>query len=194
MTTLERGFKAWAERTAATIRADLSLAPTAPLDPLRLAAHLGVTLVRPDQIEGMPAEICAQLLVQDRSGWSAATLELDGKTTIIFNPRKSAGRRASDIVHELAHLILGHEPAKIVFSQDGQLATRTFDQKQEDEANWLAWALLLPRDALFAAKRSRMLTAQIATAYGVTETLVSFRLKMTGVDVQFRHRAGHRGA
>lgn len=76
-----------------------------------------------------------------------------------------------------------------MFSEDGQLATRTFDQKQEDEANWFAWALLLPRDALFVARRSRMLSAQIATAYGVTETLVSFRLKMTGVNNQFRRRA-----
>jgi Zn-dependent peptidase ImmA (M78 family) len=67
---------------------------------------------------------------------------------VIFNPRKSDGRKASDIVHELAHLILGHDPAKVVFSEDGQIATRTFDQKQEDEANWLAWALLLPREAL----------------------------------------------
>jgi hypothetical protein len=102
MTTLERGFKAWAERTATTIRADLGLPPTAPLDPLRLADHLGVTLLRPDEIDGLPPDICAQLLEEDPWGWSAATLELDGKTTIIFNPRKSSGRRASDIVHELA--------------------------------------------------------------------------------------------
>src|SRR5437899_1853683 len=116
MTTLERGFKAWAERTAATIRADVGLQATAPLDPLRLAEHLGVTLVRPDEIEGLPRDICVQLLENDPWGWSGATLELDGKTTIVVNPRKSSGRRASDIVHELAHLILGHEPAKVVFS------------------------------------------------------------------------------
>jgi hypothetical protein len=192
MATLERGFKAWAERTAATIRGELGLSANAPLDPLGLAAHLDVTLLQPDQIEGMPADICEQLLERDPWGWSATTLELDGRTTVIFNPRKSTGRRSSDIVHELAHLILGHEPASVVFSQDGQLATRTFDQKQEDEANWLAWALLLPREALFAAKRSRMLSAQIATVYGVTETLVDFRLRMTGISAQFR-RSGARG-
>ncbi len=192
MATLERGFKAWAERTAATIRGELGLPTNAPLDPVGLAAHLDVTLLQPDQIEGLPADICEQLLERDPWGWSATTLELGGQTTVIFNPRKSSGRRSSDIVHELAHLILGHEPASVVFSQDGQLATRTFDQKQEDEANWLAWALLLPRDALFAAKRSRMLTAQIATTYGVTETLVDFRLRMTGISAQFR-RGGTRG-
>lgn len=192
--TLERGFKAWAERTAAAIRSDLTLGPTAPLDPDALAAHLGVELIRPDEIEGLPADILTQLLENDPWGWSAATLELNGKSTIIFNPRKSEGRRASDIVHELAHLILGHEPSTVVFSQDGQLATRTFDQKQEDEANWLAWALLLPREALFAARRSRMMPPQIATTYGVTEVLVDFRLKMTGVDMVFRRMSSRRRA
>ena len=80
----------------------------------------------------------------------------------------------------------------MVFSQDGQLATRTFDQKQEDEANWLAWALLLPRDALFTAKKSRMVPAEIATVYGVTEMLVNFRLKMTGVNAQFQRGSRRR--
>jgi Zn-dependent peptidase ImmA (M78 family) len=73
-----------------------------------------------------------------------------------------------------------------VFSEDGQMATRTFDQKQEDEANWLGWGLLLPREALMAARRSRMVNAQIAEAYGVTERLVSYRVQLTGVDVQLR--------
>lgn len=194
MATLERGFKAWAERTAIAIRLDLGLPATAALDPSVLAAHLGVQLLRPDEIEGLPPDICVQLLEHDPWGWSAATLELQGKATVIFNPRKSAGRRASDSVHELAHLILGHEPARVVFSQDGQMATRTFDPKQEDEANWLAWALLLPRDALFAAKKSRMLAAQIANTYGVTETLVDFRLKMTGINVQLRRLQSERRA
>jgi hypothetical protein len=194
MATLERGFKAWAERTAAAIRLDLGLAPTAPLDPSALATHLGVKLLQPQEIDGLPPDICVQLLENDPWGWSAATLELHGKPTVIFNPRKTAGRRASDIVHELAHLILGHEPARVVFSQDGQMVTRTFDPKQEDEANWLAWALLLPRDALFAAKKSRMLAAQIATAYGVTEKLVDFRLKMTGIDAQLQRLKAKRRA
>ncbi|PYQ86054.1 MAG: hypothetical protein DMG02_26150 [Acidobacteria bacterium] len=192
MATLERGFKAWAERTAAAIRVDLGLTATAALDPGTLAAHLAVQLLRPDEIDGLPRDICIQLLETDPWGWSAATLELHGKTTVIFNPKKSHGRRASDIVHELAHVVLGHEPAKMVFSQDGQLATRTFDQKQEDEANWLAWALLLPRDALFTAKKSRMVPAEIATVYGVTEMLVNFRLKMTGVNAQFQRGSRRR--
>jgi hypothetical protein len=42
--TLDRGFKAWAERTATAIRAELGLSTTAPLPPARLAEHLDVVL------------------------------------------------------------------------------------------------------------------------------------------------------
>ena len=65
------------------------------------------------------------------------------------NDRKSCGRQASDITHELAHVILTHERAMVILSESIDLSMRTFDQKQEDKANCLAWALLLPRGALF---------------------------------------------
>ena len=82
--------------------------------------------------------------------------------------------------------MLKHEPAKVIFSQDEQMATRTFDKRQEDEANWLGWTLLLPRDALVAARRRRMARAQIAREYGVSANLVQYRLQVTGVDVQMK--------
>jgi len=73
-------------------------------------------------------------------------------------------------------------------SADGQLVMRTYDQKQEDEANWLAWALLLPRDALLHNRRMKATVEQIAERYGVTETLVQFRMRVTGVEAQVRAR------
>lgn len=195
MPTLERGFKAWAERTASAVRVELGLTPTQPFDPHRLASHLGIRIINPlVDLPGLASDILAQLFERDPWGWSAATLQIENKAIIIYNPKKSKGRQASDLIHELAHVMLGHEPAQMVFSQDGQIATRTFNQAQEDEANWLGWALLLPREALVAARRSRMANAQIAEAYGVTERLVGYRVQMTGVDVQFGRRRMARGA
>ena len=195
MPTLERGFKAWAERTATSVRRELELSPTQILDPYRFAEFLGVRLINPrDDLVGLEPNVLTQLLEEDPWGWSAATLQVADKMIVIFNPRKSRGRQTSDIVHELAHIMLGHEPAQVIFSEDGQIATRTFDRKQEDEANWLGWAILLPREALVAARRSRMLNAQIAEAYGVTERLVGYRIQMTGVDQQMRRRRKIRGA
>ena len=195
MPTFERGFKAWAERTASAIRREIGLSPTQPLDPRRLAAHLDVRLVNPlVDLPGLAGDVLTQLFETDPWGWSAATLQIGGKELVIYNPKKSKGRQASDIIHELAHIMLGHEPAQVVFSEDGQIATRTFNQQQEDEANWFGWALLLPREALVAARRSRVPKAQIAEEYGVTERLVDYRLHMTGVDLQLQRRGAYRRA
>ena len=184
--TLERGFKSWAERTAASLRGDLSLSPTEALSPRQLADYLQVELCTPNDIPGLPDRVKRQLLEIDPSGWSAVTLEMRDRTLIIYNPTHSIGRQASDITHELAHIILGHRATTIIVSQDGQTVMRSYDQKQEDEANWLAWALLLPREALLRCKRSRLPAAEIAVLYGVSEQLVSYRLRITGVEAQVR--------
>jgi hypothetical protein len=194
MATLERGFKAWAERTASALRRELGLSALEPLDPRRLAEHLDVRLIRPDQLAELPEDVAHQLLEVDPWGWSATTLVLPHTTIVIYNPKKSLGRQSSDIIHELSHIILGHEPSTVVLSEDGEISTRTFDQKQEDEANWLGWALLLPREALLSTRRARMATAQIAKKYCVTEQLVNFRLRMTGVEAQMRKGRFAKGA
>jgi len=189
---LDRGFKAWAERTAHAIRAELGLSATDPLAPTALAEHLGVELRTPKEIPGLPKNALDQLLVRDHSGWSAVTVNNGGQSLVIYNPRRSKGRQASDITHELAHLILDHDPGTVVFSHDGQIAMRSFNQKQEDEANWLAWVLLLPRDALMACRRRGLDAEAIANAYGVTAVLVTFRLSTTGVDRQLGHALARR--
>ena len=194
MTTLDRGFKAWAERTAMSLRRDIGLDNLAPLDASKLAAYLEIELLTPHDLAGLPPEVLHQLLTLDPWGWSAVTFELQGRTTVIYNPKKSPGRQASDIMHEVAHVILGHDPATVIFSHDGGMAMRTFNQKQEDEANCLAWAVLLPREALLAARKLRTAKAQIASAYGVTERLVDFRLQTTGVNAQLRRRTRPIGA
>jgi Zn-dependent peptidase ImmA (M78 family) len=133
-----------------------------------------------------------QLLNQDPWGWSAVSVYRADRAFVIYNPRKSAGRRASDIMHELAHLILSHQPATVVMSQDGSFVMRSYDQAQEDEANWLAWCILLPREALLRCRKLDLCVAEIAEAHDVTETLVNFRLRMTGVESQLRAASARR--
>ncbi len=183
---LERGFKAWAERVSINLRRDLGLNSNDPLDPKCLADHLEVGLCTPRDIPGISKEVLTQLLQKDPWGWSAVSQIVKGKPLIIYNPKHRGGRQASDIMHELAHLILDHSPGKLIMSQDGGMVMRSYDRKQEEEANWLAWSLLLPRDALVYSMRSRLSLAEIAERYGVTEKLVTYRLQVTGVTTQFR--------
>jgi hypothetical protein len=190
--TLERGFKSWAERTATSLRADLGLGPNDLLRPSALAAYLQVLLWTPHDVPNLPSDVLDQLVEKDPWGWSAVSVLQGGTAVVIYNPKHSIGRRASDIVHELAHLILGHEPARLIMSHDGSFVMRSYDQKDEDEANWLAWALLLPREGLLACKRGKLTILEIANRFGVTESLVNFRLRMSGVEAQFRAASRYR--
>lgn len=189
MPSFDRGFKSGAEHTSLTLRREMGLDQDDPLDPAELARYLDVDLWTPKDVPGLPKDVLNQLLNQDPWGWSAVSLILDGRGLVIYNPRKSKGRKASDITHELAHFILDHEPSMIIVSHDGGIAMRTFDRKQEDEANWLAWCLLLPREALVLAKRAGLSTVAIAARFGVAEVLVTFRLKVTGVEFQIGRRS-----
>jgi Zn-dependent peptidase ImmA (M78 family) len=147
---------------------------------------------KPRDVPGLPSDILEQLLQKDPWGWSAISVLQGANAVIICNPQHSPGRQSSDIVHELAHLILGHEPARLIMSHDGSFVMRSYDQKDEDEANWLAWSLLLPRDGLAACRRQKLTTLEIANRFSVSDTLVNFRLRMTAVDAQIKAAARYR--
>lgn len=186
MSQLERGFKSWAEKCAEGLRDDLGVGIDSPIDLYRLAVLLGAKLLTPVDIPGMSTTHLNQLLSVDPSGWSAVTVCIGQASIIIHNPTHSRGRQASNIAHEIAHLILDHEPTKLVMSQDGRLVMRSFDAKQEEEANWLASCLLLPRQAMVSAMKSKRTIEEIADHFGVSGPMVRFRVQKTGAQVQAR--------
>ena len=188
MAKLERGFKAWSERVAAAMRVELGIAGHAPLPARQLADHLEVTVITPRDIPDMPVDVLKQLTETDRYGWSAVSFTINGSTTIIQNAGNSAGRQSSDLMHELSHIILEHEPSQLILSESGQFAMRSFNEKQEDEANWLAGTLLLPRAALTRCVARRLASSAIAQEYVVSEKLVTYRRGVTGVDLQHGRR------
>jgi hypothetical protein len=189
MTTLERGFKSWAERTSLAFRKELGVSIDSALRPEQIAEYLGVELWTPNDIPGITQEVTNQLLKIDPWGWSAAGMQVNDRGIVVYNPRHSRGRQVSDITHELAHFILDHQPAKIILSADlDGMSMRSFNQKQEDEANCLAWTLLLPREGMIRAKSRRLTVEQIAEQYGVTKSLATYRVNSTGVDRQLNAR------
>ena len=183
---MERGFKTWAENLAEGLRRELGTSPVGPIDLVALAQSLGVKLLTPRELPGVSGDDLHQLLVRDRSGWSAASIKRNGVPLIIYNPAHSTGRQSSDIAHEIAHILLNHDPGTIVLSEDGSFVMRSFVADQEEEANWLAWCILLPRRALEHCIRSKMSMEQISAAFGTSEVLVRFRIQMTGIRRQYR--------
>lgn len=135
---------------------------------------------------------CRQrLLVTDSESWSGMTLKEGGTTAIIVNPSHSPGRQSSTLMHELAHVILKHVPARVDVSPTGMLLLSDYSEDSEAEADWLAAAMLLPRDVLIRSRRRGDSVADIAQAFGTSDQLCEWRLRMTGVDVQLR-RSGYR--
>lgn len=181
---LARGFKTWCENVSLQVRGELGLAKRDPLRPEALAEHLNVLLWKPTDIRGLSPGARAILLGKEKNSWSAVTISHAGVDAIVYNSPHSKHRQSSDIMHELSHILIGHEPSKIFLSQNGQIALRAYDQSQEEEATWLANCLLLPREALLFIKRSNMGNRQACETYGVSVKLLTYRLNISGVSLQ----------
>ena len=182
---MRRGFKAQAERSAAAARQALGLAPHTPLDPWAYAAHLKVIILDFNSL-GLSAQGVRQLTVIDGDSWSAMTLKVDNSFAIVLNPAHARTRQCNDLMHELAHIVLRHVPVRVEVSETGLLLLSDYSDEQEQEADWLAAALLLPREGLVQLRTNNKGAAEIAMYYGVSEALCQWRLRMTGVDVQMR--------
>lgn len=183
-----RGFKTWCETIALQHRRTLRLRPIDPLKAQALAASLGVPVFGIEEIPGLDEHVLHTLLCEDSDSWSAVTITNGQKSVIILNSSHSGGRPASDLMHELAHVIIGHTPSRVDITEDGGLILNTYDRQQEDEANWLAGSLLLPRDALIWIRKQRLELQAAAHEYGVSVQMLQYRLNVTGVDYQLRGR------
>ena len=184
---MERGFKTRCEEMSRSLRTELGLAPALPLPVGQLASYLGVYLWPVEDL-GLPPEDVRQLVQKDPESWSAITVTAGDKDAIIVNPNHRRGRYSSDVMHELAHLLLGHEPSTIFFAGDESLALRGFNKAAEEEANWLAGALLLPRDALLKLRAKNCPPEAACDEFGVSKQMLGFRMRVTGVERQFSRR------
>lgn len=114
----------------------------------------------------------------------------DGETfAVVLNPAHAHTRQRSDLMHELAHVELKHVPARVEVSKTGLLLLSDYSDEQEQEADWHAGALLLPRDGLLRLRGRGKSSDEIAAFYGVSKALCEWRLRMTGVDIQMRRAA-----
>jgi Zn-dependent peptidase ImmA (M78 family) len=163
------------------------LRSTDPLDPSALAQALGLRVLIPHDVPGVSSACLRILLQDDPDSWSAVTLRLGrGRDLIIVNSAHSPARQSSNLVHEIAHVLLGHSPTRVDVTADQQLLLRTHDPQQEDEAAWLAGCLLLPRPALLLIARNGGMSGDVARRYGVSVDMLTYRLRVTGVEMQVR--------
>ena len=188
---LRRGFKSESERIAERVRAEAHLSTGTQVSPEALAEHLGVELLAGDTL--VPLSRFEELSELQDDAFSACTFPpIDGRTVVVYNPLSSIGRRNSDVAHELAHILLGHELSRV--ETIGESTFLSCDPQQEEEAGWLAGCLLLPRELLLREVGRGRSAAAIADKYEVSEDMAVFRINVTGVLRQTRHGRGSRAA
>lgn len=172
------------------LRRELGLSQVDPLPPQDLAEYLAVPILSVADIPDLPPDDLHQLLVVDPGSWSAITVSAGGREAIITNTAHRGERPSTDIMHELAHLLLGHEPSTMFFVAEEDIALRGHNKDAEDEASWMAATLLLPRDVLVHIRHVGMVDTKACEFYHVSGDLLRYRMDITGVNRQFSRRTG----
>lgn len=176
---LPPGFKEEAEERAAAYRSELKLRGDERLDPLRLAAFLEIPVVSLGELRdrwGADPQAVALFLGPARGVFSAATVTDPPYRMVVYNEAQSPRRLANSLAHELAHIILEHEPAPT--QSDG---LRYWNQDVEQEADWLASVLLVPREGLHRLLEAGYDEPRVAEHFGVSDELVRWRINQSGV-------------
>lgn len=181
---LRHGFKAQSERRSVEIRKKFGLQSDALLNARQVAAAYGILVWTETDIVGVSHDDLFQLTVTDPDSWSAFTMRVGEKHLIVVNSIQSAPRQNSVIMHELSHILLGHELTSAGLTAEGHFVPTSYDQDQEDEADWLAGTLLLPRPALLRIRNLGLTDNEAQTNYQVSDQMLKWRLRMTGVDYQ----------
>lgn len=171
-----RGFKSEANAIAAEVRAELGLRALDPLDPLALAAHLEVPVLPLSDYGSDAPTAHSHFAGAGMEAFSAVTVFSGPRRTIVHNDSHSPGRQASNLAHELGHALLLHPPAAALDDR----GCRLWDQNIEDEAQWLAGALLLTEDAALHIARNGITVAAAADHFGISAQMVTYRLNITG--------------
>lgn len=184
---MRRGFKTQAEQISLQLRKELGLTASDRLDCTALAAHLAIDVAPVTDLLGHGASAAdVNRLVADDGGFSAMTVYRGTRCRIFFNPFHPPTRNANSIAHEISHVVLEHEPAAFT-DCDG---LRDWNAEQEDEAAWLAGALLVPREGAFRWMLAGGSQTAGAEHFGVSAQLFTWRVNHTGVAAQLRRRAG----
>jgi hypothetical protein len=186
--SLRRGFKASANRRSIRLRRGLGLRPEDPIDLRAIAAKLDVPIVPLSTFSIELPEAVKQLSIVDTAAFSAATVPIEnGRRVIIFNDAHDPGRQNSNIAHEIAHILLGHQSTLPIDSS----GKRVVDREIEEEANWLGATILISNEAALRIVRDGLSTRDACNRYGVSASLLQMRRNASGAVIRARRASAH---
>ena len=84
-------------------------------------------------------------------------------------------RQNSDLAHELAHILLGHD-LDTPIKENGE---RAYDRNTEEEAKWLGATLLLPKKATLMMVLNSYTREMIEKEFEISWALYQYRIQVT---------------
>lgn len=183
-----RGFKAESNRTARELRLEMNVLPDQPLCPWSLATHLAVPIFKFTELPDC-AEKFYLMRGKGKKEFSATVCYEGIRAFIVNNDVHDTKRQASNVAHELAHILLGHPPAP-PFDEEGK---RDFLAEIEHEAEWLGPALLVSEDAAMNAykliKTRDYTLSSLSDEWMITEDVLRMRMNLVGARKRFSRAA-----
>lgn len=171
---LDKKFLDRCEGLAVDWRYRLQLRPFDRLPAEQLLNELGGEAVTPNQIPYASPDAIAHLMTC--GNWSAGIVRRK-PLLIVYHPAASPARHQSNLMHELAHVLLDHP--MVGFSQETGLPLR--DKRHEEEATHLGGCLQIPSSGLEWAVNQGFTCGQIANHFQASRAMVRFRSNMTRI-------------
>ncbi len=138
--------------------------PTPPIDPIKILQKYNLVL----KLGEFPDSNVAGAF--DR-----------GKNEIYISKSDGFSRQAFTIAHEFSHFILHKNVDKDVLYRTEILMIDKQDKSEEQEANWLAAAILMPKEAVEIFWRRLGDVESLAKLFGTSFSAMSWRLKNLGL-------------
>ena len=174
---LRRGFKADAERISLEIRNEIGLTAHDRLDCMILAEALDVPVVKlSDLVSSGASSTSVGILMRRNAQFSALTVADGSRRLIVYNERHPSGRQANSLAHEISHIVLEHPPVPAL----GEGGCRYWNSVHEEEADWQAGALLVPREGAVRWLYDGGTNADGAEHFGVSLALFEWRINHSG--------------
>lgn len=191
MAAFRRGFKSACDRLVIATRTELGIAEQDRLDVLELAKHLGVSVRTLTSLKDACPGAVNHLRNVDPGAFSAAMVVRDDRRLLVVNDAHTAARQANSMAHELAHGLLGHEPAEAFDA----IGARLWRPEDELEADWLGGCLLVPTGAVLPVMRRYELSLeQAAEHFGVSVQLMRQRFNLSGARTRLNRQNRQRRA
>jgi hypothetical protein len=172
---MERGFGAHIKRVANGFRADLGLSLFSPVDLIAACDWLAIPVLAMTDLTEDP-RIAGYFGGHASAEFSAVTSFIGTSRFIVYNDCHHHHRQASSIAHELGHALLQHPPAPVL-TDDGY---RNWNSEIEEQAAFFSGALLVPDEACRWIMKSGMNLSAASLHFGVSTSMVDYRLKKSG--------------